>query len=862
MLTYKERDSDRFKNTAEISSFIFSTLASNLDIPVQSSTRENLPINEFAESELILTHGYPHIFVFGNAYKPSSGRMSPLNLKERTHLLLQYTTAAAQDKLLIFFLFNQMLRHSNIRAMKIRLRTNKENLHKVCTLIKDDNFDAKINDAIKYPDGKNAQDIAKTIIPLLSISKNQAPFGYLDHKDQIGKIYNQVRRYGPATNFVTFNFDDVSSPNVLRMALPSTTNFEYPALSSKKNFVALRENGKMENPNIDFSWYERNKIVNNNPVATAHEYMHNFNAMMELIIGIKSEDQYKREDCLLTKTKGIFGKTLGSTTAHETHQKGTLHGHIITFGQLSSKLLTLAATEPSIKIVMTTVMNNMYHGQMSRTAHIERLINRFMSTNHMKRKNHYIHPITTIAPKVDSIDQNDSNFNSYVHHRVIMNNNMHDSHSFTCHHGLQGRHGCRLSMPAGKCEKTSPVQLESPSIDNEEDVIKGYKVLPNISIFDANYLPHLPLLPIKDPRTIVWEIERPLLGSFPLIDESITKPNDILALIPIDPIYLSSFIDHHPSLDDTKKLYQFIQENLSDRNLSVVQYNPLLSSLIGANTAVYHLGNETQSTNALCYIAPYISKNNVPIAECISTIKTSLKKVKEYPSTAKDTGTDDRDTIYFMQKLINQLDAKMEVSDVQASAAVLGMKSMPSSDIYTWYGGHEHMKYIRHIQNNHCTDIDEKSKLNSHMNNDSNTDNDTDIEDTSTDSSIDDHDDNSDVHNDNEYDNDSIPIHQLETIMQSTSYPMNIYQYKLYEIPKPHESSPNINDNTTILNLNTNNINITNAINATNTTNNINPSQRTNITNTTNATNPTNTTNISRTINSSKRNRTSWSIIS
>lgn len=68
------------------------------------------PLSEFEDLEQLLVGAFPQIFILGIAYKFNkkleSGKFTSLSKVHFKHLLLQYTTAAATNRELLFFLFD------------------------------------------------------------------------------------------------------------------------------------------------------------------------------------------------------------------------------------------------------------------------------------------------------------------------------------------------------------------------------------------------------------------------------------------------------------------------------------------------------------------------------------------------------------------------------------------------------------------------------------------------------------------------------------------------------------------------------------------------------------------------------------
>ena len=93
------------------------------------------------------------------------------------------------------------------------------------------------------------------------------------------------------------------------------------------------------------------------------------------------------------------------------------------------------------------------------------------------------------------------------------------------------------------------------------------------------------------------------------------------------------------SLKQLLGLYDRVANNLEDRNGWVVEYNPLLTSLLGCNTNLAFLGSKEQSKQALFYIGPYINKNGVKIVDALPLLAHAQNHALQYPSSADDAGT-------------------------------------------------------------------------------------------------------------------------------------------------------------------------------------------------------------------------------
>jgi hypothetical protein len=105
---------------------------------------------------------------------------------------------------------------------------------------------------------------------------------------------------------------------------------------------------------------------------------------------------------------------------------------------------------------------------------------------------------------------------------------------------------------------------------------------------------------------------------------------------------------------------------------------PMLAAL-GCNTALYMLGNTMQATAILFYLLKYMTKHNAVPTNCLSAVHEAQRHIKLFPSVAANSGDPVRTAQHFMNRLLNNISAKTEMSAEMASAALVGMPSTMAS---------------------------------------------------------------------------------------------------------------------------------------------------------------------------------------
>ena len=168
------------------------------------------------------------IFLFGDAYRSKTPCLTP---KQREHLLLQFTTAAASCQTLIFHQFDQMQRHETIKAVYGKTR-NKENFDRFVSKFVSPHFQDKLKQAVAEPHSTAGRSVLADVSHMLSSSGKSVTFGSLERARSKGEIMALGRRFGCASTFLTFAIDDVNNANAIRMTMRSSNNHEYPNHSS------------------------------------------------------------------------------------------------------------------------------------------------------------------------------------------------------------------------------------------------------------------------------------------------------------------------------------------------------------------------------------------------------------------------------------------------------------------------------------------------------------------------------------------------------------------------------------------------------------------------------------------------------
>ena len=86
--------------------------------------------------------------------------------------------------------------------------------------INDKDFEDMLKDAQADPKGVAAQDLPKRVLPFLSISVRQVPWGNAERNSEVTELMAEHWWYGQGFHFVDLAPDDVHNPSAVRFRHP------------------------------------------------------------------------------------------------------------------------------------------------------------------------------------------------------------------------------------------------------------------------------------------------------------------------------------------------------------------------------------------------------------------------------------------------------------------------------------------------------------------------------------------------------------------------------------------------------------------------------------------------------------------
>ncbi len=546
--------------------------------------------------------------------------------------------------------------------------------------------------ALKNPKGQAAKSIIQDFLPHLCLGGSRTQFGVFDNAGLMNRIYANSMRYGSSSLFGTAAPHDSNDVTAMRYALGAYSNTSFPCVAIYEFYRNLHtQDGQMVVDGsiaIPCSYASRIKMVTDNPVAAARFYSGVLQAILKhgfghtlILVGGRSHKfvMVGRDTCFLG---GLIRSIIG---VHEITGKGAIHTHFSASGGIPPSALRKMADVPALRKEILHVLEQMFVTELPRELHVTRTVeNKVRDQGNggkiVRRRLCAIFACPSVTDPQAFRNQWELNGAAFQVH----------GHSFTCVKGILGYTGCRLCYLQYIWDESMIWQLTDEK--NEKGIPLASECIDPIPPWNSVLYPVEPL----DNRALVTKLRRPkckALHSNVRLQELATKNKASVGDVMRDTIieamgkYSTKKTKDYVwscTLTQIVQLYSAVEAMMPNANANVVSFMPWLTAVTGCNTAMYHLGSETQSNASMLYIAPYAGKNKAPLERCLRTLysvisnQDKLQSVLDKEEAMKSSTRLKR----VFGRTLNQLSLLDERSDSQNALALLGNGSSYDTDSY------------------------------------------------------------------------------------------------------------------------------------------------------------------------------------
>jgi hypothetical protein len=304
-------------------------------------------------------------------YGPLKAR-GTLGQKQRAHLMLQFTTAAARDPIIHHYLANQVRRHATCQSVS---RMSKDAALEFETMVTAQDFRERCDHARRNPKSSDAKALGRQVSNYVKSIGKSKPWGVKERENIQCTLLAMRDRYGSGSVFYTISLDDVHNVLSIRLCFPTKHREGFPSFSSgnddleaeygEKMMNALQEGGEMSvygSGDVRFEDGQLQRLAITNPTACSVAYHKTIEAVFSILFGHdlrkkKTMQIFDEIDGELSLSKaasdkgiapGIFGVILAITGVTECSSRKALHNHGIAWTAASPEFLAAIADNKEI----------------------------------------------------------------------------------------------------------------------------------------------------------------------------------------------------------------------------------------------------------------------------------------------------------------------------------------------------------------------------------------------------------------------------------------------------------------------------------------------------------------------------------
>ena len=305
--------------------------------------REEVGMNECEANDRLLTLSFPSLFMFGSGIKRPCG----VSEADTRHMLLQYDNRFAEARDFCLLLFNQKFRHTALRSVRDTIYANANRMKAFETATNTPNLEEDLKKSEANAQGKEARQLVHTFMPLFRTCHAVVPFSTSERYAVMGKMNSMMLFFGPPSLFYTVAPNDIDNELSLCLSM-GDHQVRVPLPEVSRRFEALSKN----------------------PVAAARIFERQVRAFLEVLLGLPSSKQTKKDRAVCNRKKGLFGTCVAHCTCYECQGRGSVDFHGLFWGGIPPWLLYMVVGNSELAKAVATLLDQQICAALD--AHIHR----------------------------------------------------------------------------------------------------------------------------------------------------------------------------------------------------------------------------------------------------------------------------------------------------------------------------------------------------------------------------------------------------------------------------------------------------------------------------------------------------------
>ena len=445
--------------------------------------RSEAPCSEFSRNGVRLMETFWYDFILGNGLHDFEGTISPGATR---HLMQHYTLRFQANKGLVLLLANQAQRHRVLRSVSGTVKAGRA--EDFLTMVSDPALLQILERAQQNPRSEDGKKVLKTISPMVSLCAKPVPWGAVERGSCIAQLLAMIRRYGPASLFLTIAPDDVHNPLGIRLTIRTRSTDTFPAVPGSFMQALRRQPSSLKCGDAESSdseeivFDETYKLEDflqsqaaGHPASTSMMFDAVADTVLSTLCGTPPRRRERKTEKLSDRKKGIWGTGVASFAVVEETGRGAHHLHAAIWCGALPGLVSGAAIKKATFDYLRRELDKQFRSSIER----EELLVLHAARRALHRVPLHrpeFHERPALLQEVPDPRPGEEEWKLHedlkrtAEHTAVTRQWHH--HTATCEKPPQGACGCRMCMPAGHpvCETRAVAVTSVPEIGEEQEV--------------------------------------------------------------------------------------------------------------------------------------------------------------------------------------------------------------------------------------------------------------------------------------------------------------------------------------------------------------------------------------------------------
>ena len=420
--------------------------------------RDEEPSSEFSGNGVRLMETFWYDFILGNGLHEYEGTISTTATR---HLMQHYTLRFQANKGLVLLLANQAQRHRVLRSVTGAVRPGKSD--EFMKMAGDPELLETLERAAENPRSSDGKKVLTTISPLVALCAKQVPWGAAERGSCIAQLLAMMRRYGPASLFLTMAPDDVHNPLGIRLTIRTRSTDTFPAvpgdfmaaLQSQPSSLECGEQGSADFGEVIFEdTYKLEDFLQGqaagHPASTSMMFDEVADTVLSVLCGTPPRRHTRKTYKLSDREKGIWGTGVACFAVVEETGRGAHHLHAAIWCGALPGLVSGSAIRQETFDHLRRILDKQFRSSVEDEVHVLHAVRRALHKVPLHRPEFHERPnvLESVSRRGGStVPQLSAEFKRTAEHIAIVR--QWHRHTATCEKLPQGACGCRMCMPAG-----------------------------------------------------------------------------------------------------------------------------------------------------------------------------------------------------------------------------------------------------------------------------------------------------------------------------------------------------------------------------------------------------------------------------